>query len=60
MPDHPSAKQPPTPPIAPKKALSGRDFERLAKALRDNLLKRKSQARTRTVAVAAKDDDPEE
>jgi len=60
MPDHSSAKPSPTPPRAPKKASPGRDSERLAKALRDNLLKRKSQARTRTVAAAVREDDPEE
>lgn len=43
--------RPPPPPFrpgAPAKAAPRHDPERLAKALRDNLLKRKSQARART------------
>jgi hypothetical protein len=60
MPDRSPTKSPSIRPVPPEKGRTDRNSERRAKALRDNLLKRKSQARARTEPNYAKEGDPEE
>jgi hypothetical protein len=56
MSDRPPPKSPPNAPKSPAGAPSGEAAERRAKALRENLLKRKSQARARAEPNAVKRD----
>ena len=60
MPDRPPAKTDAIAPNSPSRSESARAAERRAKALRDNLLKRKSQARARGEPAAAEKPEPEE
>ena len=60
MPDRPPAKTSTTAPISPAKSEAARISDRRAKALRNNLLKRKSQARARGEPDAAKEPESEE
>jgi hypothetical protein len=60
MPDRPSDKTSAIAPRPPAKGEAARASERRAKALRDNLLKRKSQARARGEPDSAKANDSEE